>query len=112
MQWPWCRVYALQTFLSRAQSSAPLRLSSPVLSCCFSCPSSQQSGYTVLTLSVTPFVQGKGRRSQDGKQLPRLLKAQTGVFVGKARLKLRRGPNLHKRGHGHHKNRLEKVEPE
>lgn len=104
MQWSWCKVYALWTFLSRAHLSAPLRLSSPVLSCCFSCPSSQQSGYIVLTLSVTACVQGKGTRSQDGKHRPRLLKVQAGLFVGEARLKLGCGPHPHKRGHSRYKN--------
>ena len=82
MQGLWCRLYALWTFLSRARLPAPLRLSSPVLSCRFFRLSSQQSGYIVLTLSVSPCVQGKGRRSQDGKHLPKLLKVQAGLFVG------------------------------
>lgn len=103
MPWSWCRVYSLQTFLSRAQLSTPLRIFSPVFSCCFSCPSSQQSGYIVLTLSVAPRVQGKGRRSQDGKYLPRFHKVQAGLFVGKARLNPRCGPHPHKRGHRHYK---------
>lgn len=101
MPWSECRVYALWTFLSRAQLSAPLRRFSPVLSCCFCCPSSQRSGYIVLTLGVTPCVHGKGRRSQDGKHL------QAGLFVGKTRLKLRcghlRSPHPHKHGHCHYK---------